>query len=233
MNMQTSSAEKLARKFRFDIGYSFTEPISVYNVVKSLDILTIFLPMSLEVCGLSILSDKHKFILVNSNIVLGRQHFTIAHELYHLFFDENPTPHLCSSNGKTKAEKAADAFASALLMPLDGILKVLPSNAVKEKNVTLTQVINMEQYFGVSRQSILYRLKNLDLITQSKLDSFLLVPVKESARRYGYTTALYAPGNHNLIIGDYVESAVYLFENDIISEGHRDEILKELEDGQN
>lgn len=24
----------------------------------------------------------------------GRQHFTICHEFYHLFYDENPTPHL-------------------------------------------------------------------------------------------------------------------------------------------
>ena len=63
-------------------------------------------------------------MLVNSNQSQGRQHFTIAHELYHLYIEENPTPHKCNpGNGsKDPVEQCADMFASSLLMPETGIL---------------------------------------------------------------------------------------------------------------
>ena len=90
-------AELLAQQFRAKIGVSMKEPISVKTVLRKLNIVTMYRPLSEKFYGLSVKSQNGKmFILVNSASTRGRQHFTIAHELYHLFFDPNPVPHICT-----------------------------------------------------------------------------------------------------------------------------------------
>ena len=116
MDKITLVAEDLARKFRSDNDYSMSEPIIVKTLLTKLRILTMYRPLSDNAYGLSTRStDKEdKFILVNSESSKGRQHFTIAHELYHLYLDENPHPHVCIRDGKKdRTEVLADAFAPA------------------------------------------------------------------------------------------------------------------------
>ena len=91
-------ADSLAKKFRADNDISLTEAINLKSLLRKLNILTVFRPLSGNFCGMSLISPaKLKFILINSNDPKGRQHFTIAHELYHLFIDNNPTPHICQN----------------------------------------------------------------------------------------------------------------------------------------
>ena len=87
-------AELLASKFRLDCGLSSTEPISTKSVLRILNIITVYKPLSNKFYGLSTKKDGFSFILINSATTRGRQHFTIAHELYHLFYDEDPRPHI-------------------------------------------------------------------------------------------------------------------------------------------
>ena len=222
-------AEVLARKFRIDNGLSQTEPISMKAIVRKLNILTVYRPLSSEAAGLSLsTSAGDRFILVNSNSPRGRQHFTIAHELYHLFYDEAPRPHLCRTDGKSKEERQADMFASALLMPFEGVLAMLPAQSVAEKEVTLPQILRLEQYFGVSRSTMLLRLKELNLLTEGRYEEFSKLSPTRTAYEYGYDNALYRPGNEGLVIGDYGEKARALFEMERISEGHYNELLKLL-----
>ena len=78
---------------------------------------------------------------------------------------------------------------------------------------------------GVSRFTLLIRLKDIGLITQRRLDELNLIPVKQSALQYGYDLSLYEKGNEGLVIGDFGEKARLLFEQDKISEGHYVELL--------
>ena len=103
--------EDIASKQRVEWGLSETEPINVKTILRKLNILTIYRPLSMDSCGVSLMTaDKTKrFMLINSNCPRGRQHFTIAHELFHLFVDENPEPHICKESGeKDNNEKNAD-----------------------------------------------------------------------------------------------------------------------------
>ena len=81
-------AETLAGKFRSEIGLSQYEPVNAKTLLRKLNITTMYRPLSDNSYGISCRSKSgKKFILVNSNSTRGRQHFTIAHELYHLFYD--------------------------------------------------------------------------------------------------------------------------------------------------
>lgn len=232
--LTSDAAENLSRKFRADVGFSAVEPISTKSILRKKNILTIYKPLSDNFYGLSLKSNGGNcFMLINSNTTRGRQHFTVGHELYHLFYDGNPAPHVCGEDfdGKETSEKNADLFASALLMPKEGILQFTSPEEITRKNVTLANVIKLEQYYAVSRQSLLFRLKALDLLTQSNLQNLLQIPVVESAKQYGYDIALYKKGNENLVIGDFGEKARTLYDSGKISEGHYLELLNLIANG--
>ena len=85
-------AENCAMKLRTTLQLSLTEPINIKTVIRLLGVVTLYRPLSDTLYGLSLKSadDRCRFMLVNSNSTRGRQHFTVAHELYHLYFDEIP-----------------------------------------------------------------------------------------------------------------------------------------------
>ena len=89
-------AERLAEMFRAKTGVNLSEPIGAKTLLRKLKITTMYRPLSENSYGISCKSKSGRmFMMVNSNSTRGRQHFTIAHELYHLFYDESPVPHMC------------------------------------------------------------------------------------------------------------------------------------------
>lgn len=222
-------AELLAVRFRNMLHLPQDVPFPVKSALEQLGILTVFRPLSDSSFGMSIkMKDGSRYMLVSSNSTIGRQHFTIGHELYHLYYDENPQPHMCGTDGKAPTEQSADMFASNLLLPRVGLLAMLPEDFPTSKKLDLATVVKMEQKFQVSRRALLYRLKRLGIIGEDVLQSLLLAPTRDAAQRRGYDVALYENGNEGLIIGDYSSLATDLFEKGRISEGHYNELVNVL-----
>lgn len=222
-------AELLAVRFRNMLHMPQDTPVVVKEVLEQLNILTMFRSLSEDSFGMSIKTkDGLRFMLVSSNSTIGRQHFTIAHELYHLFYDENPTPHMCGVDGKSPLEQSADMFASNLLLPRVGLLSMLPESFSETKQVDIATIVKMVQKFQVSRQALLYRLKRLSIINEAQLQTLLSAPIKDMAMRRGFDTSVYEKGNDGLIIGDYKSLATDIFEKGLISEGHYNELLNAL-----
>ena len=168
-------------------------------------------------------------MMVNSNSTRGRQHFTIAHELYHLFYDESPVPHMCRET-ISEVERNANLFASALLLPREGLLSMLSPKEVSNRDIDLSTILKMEQLFEVSRINLLVRLKECNLISKAQFEEIKSIPVKKSAMEYGYDLSLYNPGNEGVVISDFGEKARILFERGKISEGHYLELLNLISD---
>lgn len=223
--------EKQVSEFRRDNGFSLSEPITLKSLLLRLNILTVFRPLSENFSGMC-LKDKseHRFMLINSNQPQGRQHFTIAHELYHLFIEEKPTPHKCNPGcgSKNPVEQCADMFASSLLMPETGICQLIPEAELKTKDISIATILKLEHYFSVSRSALLYRLLNMGLISENIRSRLAEIRVKYSAICFGYNTALYESANEGLVIGDFGEKARFLFEQEQISEGHYLELLHKI-----
>jgi Zn-dependent peptidase ImmA (M78 family) len=224
--------QKKANIFREHNGISGSEAIRLKSLLLKLNVLTLFKPLTEGFSGMSIkINDNARFILVNSNHSLGRQHFTIAHELYHLYIQEKFEIHQCKTglfDTKNKEEFNADYFASCLLIPESGIYEMIPDVELNKKNISLQTVIKLEQYFSVSRSSMLVRLKMLGLLDNKTFEHFKTFKATETAQQYGYDTALYKEGNHNVIVGDYGEKAKMLFDNEKISEGHYLELMQQI-----
>lgn len=227
LNLET--AEILAEKMRVELLHvSATEPVHMKTALCQLNVMTLYRPLSDKLYGLSLMTpDKmHRFMLVNSNSMRGRQHFTIAHELYHLYYDENLKPHFCDSSIYTDpAERSANLFASALLMPREGVLKNIPSEEIVSRKVSIETLLRIEHLYGVSHHTLVVRLQELHIINSSFADELLKLSITREATLRGYDAKLYSKGNEGLVIGDFGSKARKLFEEERVSEGHYIELL--------
>ena len=80
------------------------------------DLTLVFYPFKEDISGICIRTAN--LIAINSKSTLGRQAFSIAHELYHYFYDgDKTTISYIDDYNCTKVEKEANTFASYLLMP--------------------------------------------------------------------------------------------------------------------
>ena len=224
--------QKKAASFRGRNGIGSSEAIRLKSLLLKLNVLTFFRPLTEGFSGMSLkVNENARFMLINSNHSLGRQHFTIAHELYHLFIQDKSVIHPCKTgrfDSKNKGEYDADYFASCFLMPECGIYELVPDEELQKKRISLQTLIRIEQYYSVSRSSILVRLKMIGVLKPDQYELFRTMGASESARQFGFDTSLYRKGNENQILGDYGSKAKLLFDREKISEGHYMELMQQI-----
>ena len=224
--------EVRANKFRREYGIGNENAIDCEKLLRSLDVLTYFRPLNGEFSGMALKTKKRYFMLVNTKHSMGRQHFTVGHELYHLFIQKKFIFQMCNAgkfNKKDREEYNADIFSSYLLMPEAGIIKQIPEDELAwGGELSLATIVKLEQYFGVSRAALLLRLSKLKLIrpdySQYQRD------IKKSAVEHGYSTALYDSTDDMppLVIGNYGSKAKELFDKDKISESHYHSLMFDI-----
>lgn len=228
--MNNNVLEKKAIEFRKSAGLSDTDPIRFKSLLSKLNVITVFRDLSADFSGMALKVNEDRFILINSSHSLGKQHFTICHELYHLFVQENFSSMICnvgkfdSSSGE---EYNADRFASILLIPESAIKELIPDKELSKDKIQLKTILKLEHYFSCSRAALLYRLKTLNLITSKSYDEYC-INVKSNAVKYGYPIDLYQSGNKDLTIGNYGELTRELYDKELISESHYISLLYDL-----
>ncbi|MFR9297119.1 MAG: ImmA/IrrE family metallo-endopeptidase, partial [Aedoeadaptatus pacaensis] len=180
-----------------------------------------------NISGVCYKGASSRVIAVNSRMSLGRQRFSLAHELYHLYFDEakeSQVSRMAIGVGDA-IERCADQFASYLLMPsaalsesLDGIKAVRPG---------AEDVIRLEQYYGLSHKAMLYRLVSDGVLTAQDAGA-METGVMGLAARLGYDTSLYRPTpeeKERMVLGRYLALSEKLLEEECISHGKYEELL--------
>ena len=213
------------RKF---LGADGQSPLDIFKLVQGIEDLTlVFYPLGKNISGVCYKGASSRVIAVNSRMSLGRQRFSLAHELYHLYFDEakeSQVSRMAIGVGDA-IERCADQFASYLLMPsaalsesLDGIKAVRPG---------AEDVIRLEQYYGLSHKAMLYRLVSDGVLTAQDAGA-METGVMGLAARLGYDTSLYRPTpeeKERMVLGRYLALSEKLLEEECISHGKYEELL--------
>jgi Zn-dependent peptidase ImmA (M78 family) len=223
-----------ANELRKRFGEDVSSPIDVFAILQSQERLTlVFYPFSNLISGMCVRTrDGDHLIAINSTRTLGRQRFTAAHELYHLFIQNEITTVICGNDigsGKDDEEKNADMFASYFLAPNDALRSFIDKNLLKgaRRPLTLEDVVRIEQHFRMSRQATLYRLVGDNWITLDFANT-LKYSIIASARKLGFSDELYTPTPDNrqyFTTGSYIELAEQLNDGDMISNGKYEELL--------
>lgn len=213
-------AESLRRSWNID-------NISPLNILQAalgnIDNLTIlWFPMTDELSGCCSKTDDDKIICINSKHSKGRQNFTLAHELYHLFFEDDKESFVCNVNSKDESEKNANEFAESLLLPSIALHEFKITNRISKWS--LEYIIKCEQYFQISHKAMLCKLRRENEISY---DDFLRFKprVKSAAWDLGYDLSLYESTNEYYCLGKIIPLSKFAYDNKEISGGKFDEIL--------
>ena len=228
--------KKHASEFRSKCGITSNELIPLRSILNKMDIVAVFRPLNESLSGMAIKigndekNEAARFILVDTSQAIGRQNFTICHEIYHLYYQNNFVSAIDKTglfDNSNKEEYNADIFASFLLLPEDGIREMIPDAELKKNTITLKTILKIEQYFRCSRTVLLRRLKAIGVIDNNYFDLYKANVIR-GAIEYGYDISLYQPDNRSYVISNYGEFARDAFEKDLISESHYYSLLHDL-----
>lgn len=207
-------------------------PIDIFSLVNSMENLTLtFYPMSKRISGICVKVGENNLVAINSLVTYGRQRFTMAHELCHLYFHKELNNSICLKDidrDKDDKEMEADMFASYFLAPYESLQSFISESLGKSKgNISLNDVVRIEQYYGLSRQAILNRLVNDGYMTKSQTND-MRSGIIISALKLGYDNKLYLPSQESkqyYTIGKYIKLAEALNDRNKVSSGKYEELL--------
>jgi Zn-dependent peptidase ImmA (M78 family) len=210
-------------------------PIDILTLISDLENFTlVFYPISDRISGICIKEKQSYIIGINSTLSYGRQRFTVAHELYHLFFEEDVKSVVCEKDldvHKLDSEKEADTFASYLLAPYEALRDYIKKNKLGMRHDwTIEDVIRIEQYFQLSHQATLYRLVYDGYIDRNMANQ-LRNNVIQKAIRLGYDDKLYKPSADDkkyFSTGEYIKKVEALRNKGLISTGKYEELLLDV-----
>ena len=140
MPKSDSLLEKQADEFRQQHNIGDKDPIRFKSLLSNLNVITSFQILSSDFSGMAIKIaapnlPEVRLMMVNNNHSLGKQHFTICHELYHLYIQEDFTSMTCQTaqfDKRSGVEFDADRFAAHLLLPKQGLLSLIPNDQFKK-----------------------------------------------------------------------------------------------------
>ncbi len=225
--MNRNLLKNKAAKFRKDLKLSSAAPVDVVDVCKLKEINLIFKPYGREnFSGISMKIERELFIVVNSSKTLGHQNFTIAHEIYHLFYERDFEKSICKiSNIEEEKERDAHCFAINFLVPDDAITKFFKNT---EGDPKVGDIVRFESIYKISHKAMLIKLERMRMISSEylkKIESGVIKLAKEMEIDH----SLYRPTEKLQVISDYVMLARKAYEADKISIGKFEELLQKID----
>lgn len=141
-------------------------------------------PLLQGLSGLCVVTPSAALLVADSSAVVGRQRFTLAHELCHLLAGD-PEPVVVDEQLFTKSprEVRANSFAAHFLMPEPGIRR-----AVKGRTLSGRVAAELQYEFSVSLEALAWHLANLGFLTDARRRSLLASTPKVLAFQHGYVS---------------------------------------------
>lgn len=217
------NAEALRRSWNVDNVSPLNILPTVLEMIENLTIL--WFPMLDELSGCCAKNGEDYVICLNSKHSKGRQNFTIAHELYHLLYEDDRDSFVCNVNSDEESEKNADKFAESLLMPNIALQEFINKNKISRWD--LEDIIKCEQYFQISHTAMLCKLRRRKMIGYDEFKRFRS-NVKRKAWDLGYDLDLYESTRMNYCLGKIIPLSKALFNEKKITGGKFDEILLDV-----
>lgn len=187
--------EKVAAAERRRLGLNLQPAFTLPALLESQGVQSALVELPDNVSGLTLADDKiGSFVVINSRHHLWRRRFSMAHEYGHVVMDRGRLGTVSRDENRANLiEVRANAFAAEFLLPAAGVATFVTevgkggpsrrsatvfdeeaevhaeSRAVPgSQDICLYDIALLADRFRVSRQSALYRLKNLRLINNAQ-----------------------------------------------------------------
>lgn len=165
-NWDAVSIEKLAQLTRDHWGLGDKPITNIVNLLERNGIMVFTIHMDSEKIDAFCQHRKGRpFIFLGDDKQSAvRRQLDGAHELGHRLMHEDVNNDLLSKEEFKKIEEQANRFASAFLLPAEAFAKTVTSTS-------LLHFVELKKYWKVSIAAMIYRCKDLGLITESKFTS--------------------------------------------------------------
>lgn len=177
--------DSYADKLRSEWGLGTTPIANVIEMLEDHHIKLIQIKSDVALDGFSSLAnDIYPVIVLNKtklDDVQDRKRWTALHELGHILLDFGDLPH-------KEVERFCHYFAGAMLFPRDNFEKEIGKSRTK---LSLQELAAFKQEYGISMQAIVYRAKELGVISTSYYRQFFFMfnqlgyKVEEPVAYYG------------------------------------------------
>ncbi|MEB7998527.1 ImmA/IrrE family metallo-endopeptidase [Staphylococcus saprophyticus] len=180
--------------------------------------------------GFYMKKDRFPFIFVNTNHSLGRQNFSLWHEVYHDFMDHQNG---ISDFGSNKLEeREAEIFAGIILLPDQELKKWTKLYDIKKPYI----IAQMSVYYQMSFNAVVIRgmqLGEIDFDTFKQLKELSIIENQQQLQSVyeetNLTTSVLKP-THDIKISPNIMSILQNnYENNLISSDKINEIIKKIE----
>ncbi|MGK5086330.1 XRE family transcriptional regulator [Bdellovibrionota bacterium FG-2] len=166
-----SDAYALAEEIRSDLDLGDYPATALVKVLEEkYGIKFFFNELGGNGSAASSVSDYGQCVLISSSEPAWRQHFSIAHELFHIItWNDELLEHVGSDKDLwNKNESLANAFAAGLLVPTEALhreIRLLP----KKNKLNDAGIVSIARQFGVSLEALLWRMAGLNIISRDSV----------------------------------------------------------------
>lgn len=139
------------------------------NILSSLGYYIISAPAPNNLSGFYMKKENYPFIFVNSTHSLGRQNFSLWHEVYHHYIGHKNG--ISDFDFNTLEEREAEIFAGLILLPDKEIEKIMFKNPQIDEN-TIAQISDT---YRISFQATVVRLMQYEVIDYTTYKEYALL----------------------------------------------------------
>lgn len=160
-------AHNAARELRDRWGLGNNPVRDFESLVSSKDFFILKFPNDKGISGVYIekkgREKTYKCVYLNNIEPKGRVNFTLAHEIYHAYFEKSNFTACTENQVKSDPiEFTANSFAGFFLIPNETLVYCLKQLGIsKFTNIKITDIFKIQRYFQVSFLSVVLAIQNL------------------------------------------------------------------------
>jgi Zn-dependent peptidase ImmA (M78 family)/transcriptional regulator with XRE-family HTH domain len=249
----------IAEQERRRLGIGDAPLTDVTELLEKHGVRTAVVDLPEDISGLTVFDvEAGPFVVANRRDHLLRRNFSFAHEYAHVLLDCDSAGRISRDSERMDLiEVRANSFAANLLMPEAGVREVLEAlgkslqgrvlaetpidgdravgiearGTAAASKIHMHDVVLLAHHYGVSRQVVLYRLRNLKLISEPELQDLLSEEQTGHGRRLEQLLDLPEPHHtkeRNRFRHRFLSLALEAYRRAAISRGKLEELFATL-----
>lgn len=169
MPMSEQGVENLVYKVRVLLGIGHGVIFDYVELLENAGVRVLFVPFppGLESASCYDAESRNAFLFVTDSgqVNTERKLFGLARELGRIYCHTGRMTRIPGRHKELDAEHVAAKFAAFFLMPSEAVLETVRQVGVQPDGWTWELLVRLKHRFGVSAETFLYRLGELDLVT--------------------------------------------------------------------
>lgn len=183
-----------------------------------------------ELCAFVCQKQGSLFSYINSYIPHDKQIFAAAHELYHIWYEEQRLNEVEVLMNQTleeepteRSEKMANRFAAMFLVPELVLRQQLSALQIDSEIIVLKDIVKLIPIFQVPYKTVVLRLFEIGVISEKQCQQFLMIPDRDATQGVVYQMKvsqlpLDSQQRSNIIMLDgYIERVLEAYNDEKIS----------------